>query len=57
MRSSCSQVVPVTNAFFVLLILSAIYAILATNLYADRDSALFGSFSRSLFTVSASSPP
>jgi len=40
----------VSNALFVLLVFTAIYAVLATHLFRDRSDAYFGNFSASFFT-------
>jgi hypothetical protein len=50
---------PVANAFAILGIVMAIFAVLARDLYAARDPYNFGSFSRAYFTmfqVSENSP-
>ena len=46
-----AQVVPVLHAFLLLVVVTAIYAVLANQLYRDRDPELFGRFSLALFTV------
>ena len=40
-----------TNAFIILLIVTAIYAVLGTHLYKLESPQYFGFFSRSLFTM------
>jgi hypothetical protein len=51
----CQQPTPVPaavlNAFLILGIVTAIYAILAVQFYSARSPVLFGDFSRSFFTV------
>ena len=42
---------PVANAFVILGIVMAIFAILAFDLYSDRDPYNFGSFSRAYFAM------
>jgi voltage-gated sodium channel len=42
---------PVCNAFFILLIIAAIFATLGTHLFRSRSIKYFGSFSTSLFTM------
>jgi hypothetical protein len=42
---------PVANAFAILGIVMAIFAVLAFDLYAARDPYNFGSFSRAYFTM------
>ena len=41
-------VVPLMNAFMLLLLVSCFYAILGTHLFKDYDKNFFGSFSASL---------
>ena len=41
----------VANAFFILGIVMAIFAVVAFDLFADRDDLNFGSFSRAYFTM------
>ena len=45
------QVVPVLYALSILLLVTAVYAILASQLYGDRSPDHFGRFSLSLFSV------
>jgi hypothetical protein len=46
------QVVPVLYALALLLVVTAVYAVLASQLFCDRDPELFGRFSLAFFTVS-----
>lgn len=46
-----SAVVPVLNSFVVLLIVTCIYAVLATELLRKRSHEFFGTFSSSLFSM------
>jgi len=45
------SVVPVCNAFFLLFIIAAIYAILGTNFFGDQAPEYFLNFKTSLFTM------
>jgi len=45
------SVVPVCNAFFLLFIIAAIYAILGTNFFGDQAPEYFFNFKTSLFTM------
>eukprot|EP00961_Rhodomonas_salina_P179873 2427584-Rhodomonas_salina.1 len=42
---------PVCYSFVVLLLVSCIYAVLATEIFRFKDGEMFGSFLRSLFTM------
>ena len=44
-------IVPVTNAFIILLIFTAIYAVLGTHIFHQRSPEFFGTFSTSLFSM------
>ncbi|EKX36484.1 hypothetical protein GUITHDRAFT_145749 [Guillardia theta CCMP2712] len=46
-----AAVIPVSNAFLILLLVSCIYATLATHLFRDRSDLFFGNFSKSIFSV------
>lgn len=46
-----SAVIPVSNAFFVLGVISSIYAIIGVQIFHDKDPVYFSSFSNALFTV------
>lgn len=50
-ESLTAAILPVTNAFFVLLLIASLYAVLAVMLFGEKDAELFGSFSLSLFTM------
>jgi hypothetical protein len=45
------QVVPVLYALSILLLVTSVYAILASQLYGDRAPEHFGRFSLALFSV------
>ena len=45
------SLIPVGNFVLLLLLASTIMAIVATSLFCERHSSMFGSFSRSLFTM------
>jgi voltage-gated sodium channel len=50
--AACScAVLPVCNAFLILLIIAAVYAILGTNFFSETSPEFFGNFSTSLFTM------
>lgn len=44
-------IIPVANAFMVLAIITAIYAVVGVGLYSEVDVVAFGDFSSSLFTM------
>ena len=44
-------IVPVTNAFIILIIFTAIYAVLGTHIFHQRSPEFFGTFSTSLFSM------
>ncbi|EKX45459.1 hypothetical protein GUITHDRAFT_108723 [Guillardia theta CCMP2712] len=46
-----SSVVPVLNAFAILLIVTSIFAIIATKLFAVKEEDFFGDFFKSMFTL------
>jgi voltage-gated sodium channel len=46
-----SAIVPVCNAFFILLIISAVYAILGTNVFSGTSPEYFANFHTSLYTM------
>uniref|UniRef100_A0A7S0EEW1 Ion transport domain-containing protein n=1 Tax=Hanusia phi TaxID=3032 RepID=A0A7S0EEW1_9CRYP len=46
-----ASILPVANAFVVLLLITAIYAVLACMLFKSRDEVLFGKFSSALFSM------
>jgi len=46
-----SAVVPVCNAFLIMFLVTAIYAIMGNSLFGDLDDLYFGTFSRALFTM------
>ena len=46
-----STVLPVCNAFFILLILSSVYAVLGTNFFETRSPEFFRDFLTALFTM------
>eukprot|EP00960_Hanusia_phi_P024373 717993-Hanusia_phi.AAC.5 len=46
-----SAVVPVTNSFIILALVTCIWAALGTHFFSARSEAFFGTFSRSLFTM------
>ena len=45
------QVVPVLYAFSLMLVVTAVYAVLASQLFSDRSPEQFGRFSLALLTV------
>ena len=50
--AACSSaVLPVCNAFLILVIIAAVYAIVGTNVFSDRSPEYFGNFHTSLFTM------
>ena len=50
--SACSSaILPVCNAFFILLIVASVFAIVGTNVFAARSPEYFGNFHTSLFTL------
>ena len=46
-----SSFTPVLSSFVILVLVTCIYAVLAVNLFQDRNPALFGDFKRALFTM------
>ena len=46
-----SAIVPVCNAFFILLIISAVYAILGTSVFSETAPEYFANFHTSLYTM------
>ena len=50
-KAISTSLLPVANSLFILLIFTAIYAVLATHLFRDRSSEFFGNFSASFFTM------
>ena len=51
LEACAHALVPVGNAFFILLIVSMVYAIMGTTFFADRSPEYFGGFHTSLFTM------
>ena len=51
-----SAVIPVANSFIILALVTCIWAALGTHFFSARSEAFFGTFSRSLFTVTQSLP-
>ena len=51
MNALAASIVPVSNAFGLLMIVTSIYAILATDFFASDQPEYFGSFALSLFTL------
>ena len=45
------SIVPVANAFLIMMLVTSIYAILSVNLYRELNAEQFGTFSRALFTL------
>ena len=45
------KVVPVLYAFSLMLVVTAVYAVLASQLFSDRSPEQFGRFSLALLTV------
>eukprot|EP00960_Hanusia_phi_P068162 766775-Hanusia_phi.AAC.1 len=45
------SIIPVLNAFLIMLLVTSIYAILAVNFFSSRSPEYFGSFSRACFTL------
>lgn len=50
-KALASAVVPVSNAFFIMLIATSIWAILGVSLFDKRSPEQFGNFGASFFTV------
>uniref|UniRef100_A0A7S0NDF1 EF-hand domain-containing protein n=1 Tax=Hanusia phi TaxID=3032 RepID=A0A7S0NDF1_9CRYP len=46
-----SSFTPVLSSFVILVLVTCIYAVLAVNLFQERNPALFGDFKRALFTM------
>eukprot|EP00961_Rhodomonas_salina_P092572 1245779-Rhodomonas_salina.1 len=46
-----SAIIPVSNAFAVLAVATAIYAVIGVGLYEEVDPVQFGDFKRAIFTV------
>uniref|UniRef100_A0A6U5CI52 PH domain-containing protein n=3 Tax=Hemiselmis andersenii TaxID=464988 RepID=A0A6U5CI52_HEMAN len=46
-----AAIIPVLNAFFIMLLVTSIYSILAVSFFGELDPRLFGTFFRSLFTM------
>ena len=46
-----SSIVPVLNAFAILLLITTVYAVVATDLYRESDPVHFANFSESLFSL------
>ena len=46
-----TAVLPVLNSFLLLLLITSIYAVLATDLFAHSHHRLFGNFLRSMWTL------
>ena len=46
-----SSIVPVLNAFAILLLITTVYAVVATDLYREADPVHFANFSESLFSL------
>ena len=44
------SIIPVMNAFLIMMLVTSIYAILAVTFYRDRNREYFGNFSRAMFT-------
>eukprot|EP00960_Hanusia_phi_P018922 557711-Hanusia_phi.AAC.3 len=55
MKALASSLVPVGNSFFLLLLITCIWATLGTHVFSDRSPVFFGRFIDSLFTVSSPS--
>jgi len=49
--ATAASVLPVCNAFFILLIISSVYAVLGTNFFKTRAPEFFDDFLTSLFTM------
>jgi Ca2+-binding EF-hand superfamily protein len=47
----CQSVVPVANTFFVLIVVTSMYAILGVSLFSERQREHFGHFSQAFFTM------
>uniref|UniRef100_A0A7S4PDL9 PH domain-containing protein n=1 Tax=Guillardia theta TaxID=55529 RepID=A0A7S4PDL9_GUITH len=50
-QSLLSAIIPVANAFGVLLLVSSLFSVMAVIIFGDSDKELFGSFSLALFTM------
>ena len=46
-----SAVLPVLSAFGILIVVMCIYAVMAVDLFAERDPESFGNLSRALFSI------
>ena len=51
LSATASSVLPVCNAFFILLIISSVYAVLGTNFFRHRSPEFFSDFLTALFTM------
>jgi len=49
--SLTASLIPVCNAFLIMLLVTSIYAILGVNFYSEASPHFFGTFSRALFTL------
>ncbi len=45
------QIVPVFNSFVIFFLVSAVYSVVAVNIYGKQSAELFGKFSSALFTM------
>ena len=52
-KALASAVIPVSNAFFIMILATTIWAILGVNLWSERSPQHFGKFSAAFFTVSS----
>ncbi|EKX49828.1 hypothetical protein GUITHDRAFT_104223 [Guillardia theta CCMP2712] len=50
-NSLCSSIVPVLNAFLIMLLITSIYAILAVNFFGSTSPEYFGTFTAALLTM------
>ena len=49
--SLTASLIPMCNAFLIMLLVTSIYAILGVNFFAEAAPSMFGNFSRALFTL------
>ncbi len=54
--SLTASILPVLNAFVIMLLITSIYSVFAVSLYGQDEPLLFGRFSASFFTVRSPAP-
>ena len=52
LKALASAVLPVSNAFFIMILATTIWAILGVNIFSERSPEFFGNFGAAFFTVS-----